>query len=770
MFTHHLRALLLLAVCLPVTVWGQWNSPSVDNPAVSINTDDYGIGNVNNYFTGGQRWYMTWDNTYLYIYLEDANETEYGIVYLDLNPIVPINGGNNIDGSLVGRPFDGLGAPNLPFRADAFLAFNNSDRQIYVSDNGGGWSFVRSGANGFSGVAASDDYTEGYYASNDRGTGANGDDDREFRVAWADINGGAGLPTQFAWLGYVSYTNGMYGDAPGDNPDSTFTAGSNQDLSYYLNVSSTGDGSSSNPMSQTSYTHLGGSASFGIISVFDFTLNNSAVTISRTGAWDISGQLVVWDGIIDCTAPDTDTIGVNGDVWIGTNGTLALCTGAGSIGGDLHIGGNFIVDGDFQCNDRAVIMNGNGDSFSKYIDANGDSIDYLRISHPIGIYLNSNLYIRDTLDLNHNSTGSSLDLTDSDLTLGPNAGVLRNNVDRYIIADLSGQLVQADVGGAKSASVTFPIGTSSNYAPIDIANNVSTSGDDIGFRVCFGVYADGSCAGSLVSPNNVNHTWTMTHNGSSIDMSVTPYWNSANEQASFNRISCAVSAHDGSTGWVQQMTQTAAGDASSTIGPNYYFVDMPIGSGLGYTGPVPASFGVASAGLLLDIEYLSFTARPQPEGVQLDWHVLEDPNTERYTVERSLDGVSWWPIHEQWVSGSGQEERYQHLDREPFTGENYYRIVGELAAGDIYLSPIRIVQWENGRPALTAYPNPSNGTLHLQWAEALNGTPVRLFNTLGQVVTQFDLNPNNRTLSLPAGVYFLNGTTLNTTLKIVVYE
>lgn len=767
MFAYHLRVLLLAFVCLPVTVWGQWNSPSVDNPAVSINTDDYGIGNVNNYGTGTQRWYMTWDNTYLYIYLEDANETEYGIVYLDLNPIIPINGGNNIDGSLTGRAFNGLGAPDLPFRADAFLAFNNSDRQIYVSDNAGGWSFVRSGANGFSGVTSSDDYTENFYASNDRGNGANGDDDREFRVAWSDINGGAGLPTQFAWLGYVSYTNGMYGDVPSENPDGTFTAGSSQDLSYYMNVSSTGDGTSSNPMSQISYCHLGGTQNFGGVTVFDFTLNQPGVTLTRentgpgAGFWDIAGNLVIHDGTVDHDGTVNTDIDVDGSVIIGSAGRLDLELSV--IGADLFVGGNFTNNGTFECNERAVFFDANGNNTQQTIDGSAlVFIDYMYVTTTGDVSLQNNLYIRDTLDLTNATGGYSIICNDFDLIIQANALILNAGSGSYVVTNGLGNFTIENIGTSTTGRnpLDFPMGPDlSTYTPVTINNNVSGS-SNFDLRVCGNVTIDGQCTGTNITSNGTDVTWYIGHDDPTPDFNAIFSWPGTVHLSGFNPTTALLNSQFPGTGsWTLE-----AGPINAGAGPTY----SATGSNLSST-PFTA-FSFSSNGILLDIEYLAFTARPQPEGVQLDWHVMEDPNTERYALERSLDGVNWTAIHERWVSGSGQEERYQYLDREPFTGENYYRVVGELSNGEIYLSPIRTVQWEKGQPALTAYPNPAQGTVHLQWDEALNGTPVRLFNALGQVVQQFTLNNNHHTLSLPAGVYFLNETTSHTTLKIIVYE
>ncbi|MBL0051707.1 MAG: hypothetical protein IPP29_09465 [Bacteroidetes bacterium] len=71
------------------------------------------------YPSGAAQWYVTWDANFVYLSIQNANETEAAIVYFDVNPIIPINGGANANGNLNGLPgYDNL-TPRLPFRADA---------------------------------------------------------------------------------------------------------------------------------------------------------------------------------------------------------------------------------------------------------------------------------------------------------------------------------------------------------------------------------------------------------------------------------------------------------------------------------------------------------------------------------------------------------------------------------------------------------------------------------------------------------------------------
>jgi hypothetical protein len=342
---------LTLFSWLALPIQAQFNTPTI-NAAIGVN--EYGNNNDNNYLAtpSTARWFMTWDDTYLYIAIENANETQAGIVYLDLDPFMPVNGGTNSNGANIGQVYDNLAAPNLPFRANAILYFKNDYRELRRW-NGLAWQLISSGNGGLSGNA--NDYTSDYNSTTN-GNGAGDDDDRELRISWCRLTGGSSncRPSSFNWFGYISGNNSSYGEAPVENPNATFA---NQLLSFdrYLSIGSTDNGSSTNPMSRNCYTHIGGSTNFNGISVWDFTMNTASATITRTsGDLNIANDLIISNGTINLGANNNDCI-VGDEVKIFSSGTLTLPS---MSGGDLLVSGNWDNNGTFNANGRAVFFQG----------------------------------------------------------------------------------------------------------------------------------------------------------------------------------------------------------------------------------------------------------------------------------------------------------------------------------------------------------------------------------------------------------------------------
>lgn len=202
----------------------QFNTPTI-NGVISAN--EYGVhtdGQNQKNTTSAQTWYLSWDNTNLYVAVTNANLAEGAVIAIDRNPVSPANGGTNADGTLAALNYDGTAIGNYPFRADFRAYFKDGYRDYQTANGSNGWNF---GASGF-----------GTYAS---GAG----NVRELAIPWSTITGG-GRPASFLFLAYLNSSGGyIYGQVPQGNTEGN----SPGDYNRYYAVVNTGNGTATKPFS-----------------------------------------------------------------------------------------------------------------------------------------------------------------------------------------------------------------------------------------------------------------------------------------------------------------------------------------------------------------------------------------------------------------------------------------------------------------------------------------------------------------------------------------
>ncbi|HRG57489.1 MAG TPA: T9SS type A sorting domain-containing protein [Bacteroidia bacterium] len=461
MKTNIFKIFCLLSFSFMQHSFAQWTTPTVD----AIND---GVGNYpNNYTSGATNWALTWNNTDLFVCLNNANQTEAVSIYLDVDPIVPVNGGANGNGTLVGLNYDGFTTrPNLPFRADVCIYIHNGSREILRRDGANGWTSLGAGVDGICGGGTNDatGNVNGQFATNDNGNGNSGDDRREFRISWSRLQGvinGGIRPNAFNWMGYISRNNEMYAQVPSENYGGTNVIGNSNGIIRYFTVSNTTNGSSTNPFGQNSFTQpiTASNAAFGAISAFDFTMNSSGQTITRTAgggqSWNITGNLVIAAGTLSSgtstTAISTNNLDIRG-------GTFTL---SGSAGGDLNVSGNFIkTSGTFNCNGRQV--NFNGSTAQTYSSNATQTINYLLISNTGGtVTANSSITVPNNLTINAGANCR--------LNMGNNTLNLTSSVGNIINGNLRIGGTGGTITGTSAANTTFGAGSyyEHNYSTVD---------------------------------------------------------------------------------------------------------------------------------------------------------------------------------------------------------------------------------------------------------------------------------------------------------------
>jgi hypothetical protein len=118
----------------------------------------------------------------------------------------------------------------------------------------------------------------------------------------------------------------------------------------------------------------------------------------------------------------------------------------------------------------------------------------------------------------------------------------------------------------------------------------------------------------------------------------------------------------------------------------------------------------------LPIELAFFKAEMQNVGVIINWQTITEINNDYFTIERSIDGKKFRQIG--LIPGNGNSERrinYKFIDRHPFQGLSYYRLIQTDFDGTT--EAFQVIAVDNDQSFyqnMTLYPNP------------LGETPLRL--------------------------------------------
>lgn len=160
----------------------------------------------------------------------------------------------------------------------------------------------------------------------------------------------------------------------------------------------------------------------------------------------------------------------------------------------------------------------------------------------------------------------------------------------------------------------------------------------------------------------------------------------------------------------------------------------------------------------LPVELAAFEARKKGQFVQLDWRTMTEENNDFFSIERSSKGVEWEKIGH--VNGQGNSIKmvdYSFFDKNPFVGDNYYRLKQQDINGTFTYSQIKVVTFTKGTIEIS--PNPAKDWFVLTTDTQLH--EIHLFDGQGREVTrqciieQVSNGYHFLTKELGPGVYFL---------------
>ena len=164
----------------------------------------------------------------------------------------------------------------------------------------------------------------------------------------------------------------------------------------------------------------------------------------------------------------------------------------------------------------------------------------------------------------------------------------------------------------------------------------------------------------------------------------------------------------------------------------------------------------------LPITLSQFDVEKSIESVNISWTTQQEIDNAFFTLEKSTNGVDFESIFV--VEGAGTSrapKNYSFIDRQPFTGINYYRLMHQDFSDEFSYSEIKQVSFQK-TDRLQVYPNPFTGliTVEMESGKNTKAIPYQVFDSKSILIKQgmldFDFGQTQIDLvGLPPGNYHL---------------
>ena len=140
---------------------------------------------------------------------------------------------------------------------------------------------------------------------------------------------------------------------------------------------------------------------------------------------------------------------------------------------------------------------------------------------------------------------------------------------------------------------------------------------------------------------------------------------------------------------------------------------------------------------VLPVELVSFTGTNVGDKNLLKWMTATEQNTDKFVVEKSVDGINWFYLGEKPAAGNSSNTlHYELYDNIPLIGNNYYRLkMIDKDATFSYSQVINIPLREGAAidGIIAVYPNPATNQLNvLISASASANTLMRVYDVTGK--------------------------------------
>ncbi len=142
--------------------------------------------------------------------------------------------------------------------------------------------------------------------------------------------------------------------------------------------------------------------------------------------------------------------------------------------------------------------------------------------------------------------------------------------------------------------------------------------------------------------------------------------------------------------------------------------------------------------------FLNLEATPLDNGISLFWAANRVNETNSFTIEKSLDGISFQEFRtiENPSNGSIETATFDMFDTAPIQGMNYYRLRKNLSNSTIIYSNMVAVSYDFDNKGLVLYPNPLKRTdlLNISFGSSFTGKlSILIANVTGKIIKEIEL-------------------------------
>ncbi|PCJ01501.1 MAG: hypothetical protein COB15_00860 [Flavobacteriales bacterium] len=212
--------------------------------------------------------------------------------------------------------------------------------------------------------------------------------------------------------------------------------------------------------------------------------------------------------------------------------------------------------------------------------------------------------------------------------------------------------------------------------------------------------------------------------------------------------------------------ETPISGATSLGNDIYEFANVP-GNATGITNDRKFTLGTLDMIITaLPITLISFEANLDVDHVELEWVTATEINNDFFTIEKSIDAISWEEVVV--ASGAGNSNQvisYFETDYNPMNGISYYRLKQTDFNGAYEYHGIRPVTCEQSN-FISIYPSPFKNSFTIKLSENTTyPAALEVVDYLGRTIYAKTLTSNLNIITLdkmPHGTYFIKVTTVNT--------